>query len=247
MVEVKYIGRLGNHLFTYASARVLAEQLGYCLQAPAIPGFPGTEDAVPGRMYYSPQQTLAYDQFFDAPALVADKRARKILVQAYCQNYAYFREHAAAVRRWYQQPEPATQPDPEAVVCHLRLTDFVDYRWSISLDYYRTVLATLYRGRPVVLVTDDPDHVCLKEFIDRGAMVHRGETVLDDFRMLVAARHLLIGTSTFAWWAAFLSTGRVVAPLPARGYYFRPEYKNEHYLVDEDRYTYVTGVKMFHE
>lgn len=36
MVEVKYLGRLGNHLFTYATARVIAEHLGYALHAPPV-------------------------------------------------------------------------------------------------------------------------------------------------------------------------------------------------------------------
>lgn len=247
MVEVKYLGRLGNQLFTYATARVIAEHLGYQLRAPAIAGFPGTTASVSGQAHEQPQQLILRDQFFSMPDLLRDPRPRKIFIQAYCQNYAYFASQANAVKHWYQQPAPETPPDPDAVVCHLRLTDFVDrYHWGISLDYYRTALETLYRDRPVILVTDDPEHACLADFVACGAEVHRG-SMLEQFRFLVAARQLLIGTSTFAWWAAFLSTGRVVAPLLARGYYFRPEYKNEHYVVDEDRYTYVAGVKMFHE
>ena len=53
MVEVKYIGRLGNNLFQYCLGRIIAEGLGYKLKVDPIPGFPNTNKPVEGLDYSS--------------------------------------------------------------------------------------------------------------------------------------------------------------------------------------------------
>ncbi len=63
MVEVKYIGRLGNNLFQYCFARILAQGLGYKLKAEPIAGFPNTKKEVEGCDYSQgyPVQVIAHD------------------------------------------------------------------------------------------------------------------------------------------------------------------------------------------
>ena len=51
MIEVRYQGRLGNHLFQYCFGRILAEKMGYKLKADPIPGFPATSVPVEGHDY----------------------------------------------------------------------------------------------------------------------------------------------------------------------------------------------------
>jgi hypothetical protein len=244
MVEVQYVGRLGNQLFTYATARVIAEALHYKLAAPPIAGFGGTYNVVLGATHHEPVEKILRDYFPDVAGIIANRTPRKILVAAYCQKYEYIRDRAADVQRWYRQPPPEKPCHPDAVVMHVRLTDFIGYRWAIDIGYYTAVLDTMFRGRPVVIITDDPTHACLRAF-DKYAPTYYRSSPLEDFRCMVAARDLIIGTSTFSWWAAFLSRANVFAPLLQRGYYFRPEYKNEHYVVDDPRYTYIDGVKLF--
>lgn len=247
MVKVKYLGRLGNHLFTYATARVIAEALQYKLVAPPVPGFGGTYNIVSGAVHTNPVEEIIGDDLPDLHSVINNPTRRKIVVAAYCQNYAYLRDRATDIRAWYRQPQPEKALDPDAVVAHVRLTDFAHkYKWAISMDYYVSVIEQNFLGRPLVVITDEPSHPCLG-VLEKYSPAYVSAAPLEDFRQMVAARDLIIGTSTFAWWAAFLSRANVFAPLLARGYYSRPEYKNENFVVDDSRYTYVENVRMLHE
>ena len=39
MIQVNFLGRLGNNLFQYAFGRILAESMGYALRSPKISYF----------------------------------------------------------------------------------------------------------------------------------------------------------------------------------------------------------------
>lgn len=252
MVEIKeYRGRLGNQLFMYAFARVTAEALNYKLVVPPIDGFDGTKDVVDGVAYGIPLYYIGGDAQVDLDALLDNKRPRRILLNGYVQNYAYFAHRAADVRKWLypgaiRQHPTSIVPLPQDIVVHVRMGDYLAHKLSVALDYYTAILNHIAPGRRVYILSDDLDHPALEVF-DKYRPVYYATDTLSAFRFMVAAKTLLIGTSTFGWWAAFLSNAEVFAPLPARGYYSNPEYKNEHFIVDESRYTYIDGVRMFHE
>ena len=51
MIEVRYNkfaykALIGNNMFQYCLGRILAEELGFALQAEAIPGFPNTAERI---------------------------------------------------------------------------------------------------------------------------------------------------------------------------------------------------------
>jgi hypothetical protein len=48
MIEVRYKGQLGNNMFQYCLGRILAEELGFALQAGPISGFSNTEEKIGG-------------------------------------------------------------------------------------------------------------------------------------------------------------------------------------------------------
>lgn len=246
MVEVTYVGRMGNQLFTYATARIIAETLRYKLVAKPIVGFGGTYNIVTGATYHSPVERIVQDELPDLNSILHNSARRKISVAAYCQKYDYVRARASAVKAWYRQPPPENSLHPDTVVIHVRLTDFASkFKWAVSMDYYTAVLDEYFAGRPVVVITDEPTHPCLRA-LDKYKPMYSTSQMMEQFRTLVAAKDLIIGTSTFAWWAAFLSQARVFAPLLSRGYYFGPDNLNENYIVDEDRYHYVENVEMLH-
>jgi len=59
MVEVRYLGRLGNNLFQYCFGRILTENLGFKLKTASIPGFPNTGTQIKGLDYSSyPAQVI---------------------------------------------------------------------------------------------------------------------------------------------------------------------------------------------
>ena len=55
MILFRRRDRLGNWLFEYCFARVLAQRFGYRLAAMPLPGFPGTFAEVWGEEVYGPE------------------------------------------------------------------------------------------------------------------------------------------------------------------------------------------------
>lgn len=241
MIEVKYTGRLGNQLFIYAAGRIMAEEMGYRLSAPPIEGFEGTKEFVDGECHHEPVQEFPVGSLPRVAEIVADRRPRKISLMTYMQNYEHIKGKTQEVRNWYRQPE-GIKADPEAVLVHIRLGDFVELGWALSMDYYTKIIDENFRDRRIVVMTDDPKSPHLSALDKYNMEIHQSGD-LEQFRLLTTAKNLIIGTSTFSWWAAFISDARVFAPIMKRGYYFARFNKNERYIVEEERYTYVKDVE----
>lgn len=240
MVEVRYNGRLGNQLFMYAAGRIIAEEMGYGLSAEPIEGFEGTRDKVEGERHHRPVQMLSPRDHFLVSEIVEDKTSRKIVLKSYMQHYENIREKSDDVRKWFKLPDGA-KADPNCVVVQVRLGDFVRLGWAPSMDYYTRVIDENFAGKKVLIMTDEPSNPLLSEF-DRYHPEFYSGSPQDQLRFATTASDLIIGTSTFSWWSAFLSDARVFAPLMLRGYYsFRP-FRNENYMVKESRYTYIRDV-----
>lgn len=240
MVEVRYNGRLGNQLFMYAAGRIIAEELGYGLSADPIEGFEGTRDKVEGDRHHKPVQMLSPRDHPRVADVVADRTPRKIVLKSYMQNYEHIGLNAEKVRRWFRLPE-GEKADPESVLVHVRLGDFVDLGWAVSMRYYTDIIDEEFEGRKVVVMTDDPESPHLSVFSKYETSYASGDHI-EQFRLMTTANNLIICPSTFSWWAAFLSKARVFAPMMRRGYHsFRP-FRNENYVVNEERYTYIKDV-----
>ncbi|MCI1191406.1 hypothetical protein MOJ79_06085 [Calidifontimicrobium sp. SYSU G02091] len=136
-VELHFVGHLGNNLFQYALARVLAEELGLALQcrpARERPGFDAVERASgivdrldqwhhrfadvplqrPGREIDHPQwrqvmgeQDGWHGHGVDLPFLLRSGRERRIVLRGYFQRTEYVHPWRDRVRRWYRLPPPA--------------------------------------------------------------------------------------------------------------------------------------------
>lgn len=240
MVEVKYIGRLGNKLFTYAASRIIAEEMGYKLCANPIEGFDGTMDIVDGESHSDPVQWVRPGHNTKVSEIIADKSPRKIIIGEYMQRYEHLKNKTKEIRQWYRLPK--TDSDDNSVFISVRLGDYIKLGWSIALDYYTKILDERFEGKQVFVATDEPNSPHLSVFNKYNPKILRCGA-LEQFRLLSSAKNLIIGTSTFSWWAAFLSNATVFAPTLKRGFYFNHRDRNENYMVQEDRYTYIKDVE----
>lgn len=240
MVEVRYNGRLGNQLFMYASGRIIAEEMGYELSADSIDGFEGTNEKVGGRKYEKPVQILRPRDNPNVAEIIADKTPRKIILKSYMQHYENIRDRSEEVRKWFRLPE-GKKADSNSVVVQVRLGDFVKLGWAPSIDYYTRIIDENFTDKKIIVMTDEPCSPHLSELSRYDPEFYSGSPQ-DQFRFATTASNLIIGTSTFSWWAAFLSNAKVVAPIMKRGYYSFKPFRNENYIVKEDRYTYVKDV-----
>lgn len=100
----------------------------------------------------------------------------------------------------------------DSVGVHVRRGDFLlstDPRHKVmDEDYYFKALQS-FKGRRFVIFTDDKEW-CEKVFKGQdfeicGLLGAEVKPAIADFLSLVCCKDYIIGTSTFAWWAAFLS------------------------------------------
>lgn len=260
MVEVEYLGRLGNRLFQYCFARILAEGLGYKLKADPIPGFPNTNQPVEGWDYSSgyPVQTITHDnpryyagdytkalswknKNLKVQDLLQDSSKRKIEVRGYFERYEYYKSYKEIIRRNWLKPGVSIQrsTDPDDVVMHIRLGDAGAYLGRrLPISYYEEALKKA-RGKNVFICTDSPNHPCLKKFEKYRPVIHHADPLQDLFFMM-SFNKIIQSQSTFSWWAGFLSQAReIYSPIPLIGIWssFHPETNLK--VDDESRYDYI--------
>jgi hypothetical protein len=213
MVEVKYIGGLGNRLFQYCLGRIIAETLGFKLKAAPIPGFSSTVRTVEGKDFSDGAvQELGGNQI-DLPAVLENRTPRKVLVHGYFQRYEYYQPFKDAIRKQWLIPDlqpPAQRPGHE-IVLNIRRGDYIQMGWATPFGFFEELLNSTRCDR-VFIVTDVPEDPFFHRFKKyQPVLFHK--TPLEDFAMLLSFKKIVISQSTFSWWAAFLSeAGEIVVP-----------------------------------
>jgi len=207
-------GRLGNQMFAYAFGRLLAEHLGYALDASPVRGFPMTCRIPRGTVVAEPQVWVR-DGTESLEAIAARCAGRCARLRGYFERACHYLPHIERLREWFA---PAARPHASAqTILHIRATDFIRFGKMLPRDYYLQALEALGNPGDIGICTDDPRHELVQYFRARGAVIHHQHD-LGDFALMMGARNLVLSLSTFAWWAAFLSEANVVQPAPAAGW-----------------------------
>lgn len=138
VIEVRYRGRFGNHLFQYCFGRILAEELGFALRAEPISGFPGTAAEVSGAVHEGPVVVLD-GHVVDLPAILRDRSPRRIVLDGYFQRYEYYRPYREPIRAEWLRAADGPSPDIDAgdLALHVRLGDYVAaHDAALPFSYY---------------------------------------------------------------------------------------------------------------
>jgi len=244
MIKVNYIARLGNRLFTYCFGRILAEELGYELVAEPIKGFLGTYKKIRGQRYESPEVIYNQTDLPDLKEILNDKTPRKITVQAYLQRYHYYEKYTDKIRNDWLKLDPL--PDgagPNDIVVSIRLGDFIKINWALSLSFYHNIIDQIQAegvlGK-IFIVSDEINSPLLNSFKKHGA-IFIDKDPIDQLRLMKTAGYIVMSTSTFSWWGAFLSSAhKVYFPIPIHGSW--SENSGKSHRVNESRYVYIENV-----
>ena len=260
--------RLGNWLFEYSFARLLAKRFGYRLTALPMPGFPGTFGVLLGEEVYGPVacwqgnwpfeaysgRRLVREELFQAPG-------QRITLDGLFQRWELIADAREEIREDWLRVEGArpARPSGDFAIC-LRLGDVYSSaneaedgesgpRWSDGVlreEEIRRLVRTVPHER-LYFVTDAPSDPLLAAVRDLGAEVV-SQSAMEDFRFIHSFQKVAICQSTFHWWAAFLGAAREIYFPPCdRGIWSHPEpaqlaHEPGHYgidlRVDEERYVY---------
>jgi hypothetical protein len=204
-------GRLGNQLFTIASTIALALRHGYTPRFPAdwkyrdvfnIPAeWFGEMEPLPGYK----ERCYEYDESLD---FAFDTDNHDSSLSGYLQSPKYWEGYEAEIRQ-YLTPKGCNPGSRDAVGIHYRRGDYVGNPNYVQLgdDYYTEAFEIINDWiKPSVARSDDAAYI---------AQEWDGQicgTELQDFISLAECKEHIISNSTYSWWAAYLSGGKVVAP-----------------------------------
>lgn len=243
MVEVVYQGRLGNNLFQYCFGRILAENLGFKLKASPIPGFFNTNMAVDGNDYSGHPVQILTGHTVDLKHILFDKSKRKIVLNGFFQRYEYYRMYKDLIRNnWFLTDIKAKQEiRPDDIIVCIRRKDAADGIASdqLPLSYYEEALAMTGYNRVFVVTNVSKDPFVLK-FKKKYNAILLPSSTLDNFRLIMLFKKIIMSASTFYWWASFLSDAEeIYAPIPLTGRWSKERPDIDLRVSDEMRYSYV--------
>lgn len=260
MISLRRRDNIGNCLFEYCFARILAERFGYRLEAVPLGGFPGTRTPVAGEEVLGPValwdgmwpfeahsgRPIAWEELHRASG------ARLTLHGAF-QRFDLIADRREDIRNdWLRldNAEPG-RPAGDFAIC-LRFgggpgePGGMDGHTYSAEEVWRLVRTVRYER--LHFVTDQPAHPLLAVLGELGAEVHLARGI-EALRLVRTFQKVAIGQSVLGWWGAFLGEAReIYFPKIDRGRWSHPEparfaYEPEHHgidlrVLDEGRYIY---------
>jgi hypothetical protein len=218
MIDVRYKERMGNRMFQYCLGRILAEDLGFALQAEALPGFPHTKKKIEGFSIQEPVQVLTGHKI-DWAGIRADRSHRRIVLDGWFQRYEYYRPWREKIRQWLAIDPAVRIPNIRpGLVIHVRRTDYIQLGWALPFSYYEEAIeALLPLDGEVWITTDDNHDPFLRKFSKWSPKFFKGNP-LETILFMSRSSQLVMSQSTFSWWPTFLGDmTRVICPLPQTG------------------------------
>lgn len=220
MIETIFQGRLGNNLYQYAYSRILAEKSGYALSfvrksrhfspfgsSQGIVGFP---KATPLVGISNKKPITTYVERFDKPLHPDDIVVNgKVKLDGWFQFTDYFTDYFDSIRAWLQIDPNSAGFDVSSkdLLLNLRLGE--DYNnekrcWVIDNSFYLNILDNFAYDK-LYICTDNPCSSLLDDYKEYSPTIFSSGDALTDFKFVKSFKKIAISTSTFSWWAAFLS------------------------------------------
>lgn len=237
--EVPFGGELGNQLFQIAAV------LGYAEKHDLTPAFHPWRCVFSGRDYGSLFPQLHYTESIRVDSVLIQSTARYEVFprQPWCdlrgmfQSERFFPSDHAVLRTLLAAPRVLEKDiasctsnwnEMPYVALHMRyydrpVVDSTPVMHNLPDHYYAEGLRHLPTELPVVIVTNNPDRARLfaaRHGKGRNCFVQSHRDPLVDFYLLTRSRALVMGNSTFGWWAAWLTSPQTPIFCPVRNKWF---------------------------
>lgn len=243
MVEINFIGRLGNNLFQYVMGRILAEELNYTLSYKYSNGSHNTginnflSSNIKGSSHSTPVETLI-GHVIDLKKILSNSSSRKIILNGFFQRYEYYRPYKERIRKWFVVPR---SQKGNSVICHLRRDDYnQDITGIVNIEYYKNILDTNNFESVSICGTGITDQI--KNSFKKYNPIYINNGVLEDFMTLTTFPNIIMSNSTFCWWATFLSNAqKIFFPLLSKGYWSPQRPDVDLKINDNNRYHFINA------
>lgn len=136
------------------------------------------------------------------------KRGR--IPDVYVQNNEYFDDYREEIRTLFGDGLGHV----DKVAIHVRRGDYVNNSFYVDLtktDYYQRAMA-LFPGEPFLVFSDDIEW-CKEQEMFKGCSFSEGHDEVKDLNIMASCKGVIMANSSYSWWGAYLSKGKIVAPL----------------------------------
>lgn len=259
MINVKYVGRLGNNMFQYSLGRILAESMGLRLNSQPIPEFFRTFEPVNPERIEQYEPIVFNDHVLkinDEPVSVEDivnLKDKAVYLDGWFQRYEYYRPYKEKIREWLHIEDIDVGQTENDAIIHLRMGDCIigdlaKDPYVMPHEYFNKALEIMDFEN--LFICSDPEtlnHPLFKKYMENFSeycpTLLCGDKI-EDFRAIKSFDKIVMSQSTFSWWGAFLSSAsQIFVPVPEPGPHTNEwslESKNVAVFVDdEERYSYL--------
>jgi hypothetical protein len=220
-------GRFANQLYQIAGTIGIARKNGYDFAFPEWKNFDHAER-------FGSAEDIDLQKYFVNPLPVYKGPAlpdqfvhwgyhdvrlwQSCSLSGHLQSLKYF-EHCFDEVKWYfRMKDEYLQNDYCAI--HVRLGDYDDaYHPRLGLEYYLPAIEHFGSDQLFLLFSDDKDTAIkmLQPYLGNRLILSDFWDYLDDFKLMKACRHFIIGNSSYSAMAAILGEApdkKVIAPSP---------------------------------
>jgi len=233
MIEANLGGRLGNQMFQYSVARIIAEKNGYnfFVPDPKNPPYPYPDDPSHHISNFFPDIELGKNdgdikryhientsiQKFD-PSIFDLLDYTKIC--GFWQSEKYLLGYEDKIKNWFKVEMDSDTKKMikkfdinEYCYIHMRGGDYKDHgHWLLTEEYYSNAMSKIKEIKKDIkflIITDDVESS--KDIFPDIEII--SNEMMVDFKMLYYSKYCIISNSTFSWWASWLSNKEIsVAP-----------------------------------
>tara|TARA_R110000824_G_scaffold273600_1_gene462089 strand:+ start:42 stop:818 length:777 start_codon:yes stop_codon:yes gene_type:complete len=212
IIEYDPWGRLGNRMFQYAFAYLLAKQfdceLFYNEGLPNFGIIPKPVDKLQSNIIKA--RSLG-NQHFDFDAI--KNFDGDIIIDSFVQKSKYYINNRQLIREIFGIKN-LDIINKDVLVLHVRGGDYHQLKQFLGLDFYKGLID--YSECPKVkIVTDDPKCETVTKLLEYGCEletntqgpefnINGDRSAMDDMKTLLYSENIALSQSSFAWWPAFL-------------------------------------------
>ena len=214
--------RLGNRMFLFAFAKILADKKQAELYGSPLLNFPNTHN-INSNIPETLNNPISVKAVYGSHSVNYDELLntnRDIIVDSYLQRSEYYIQDREQIKQWFMIPnaDMYAAPEKSELVVHIRETDYKTLGILLNEKFYiegLTKLAALINATKITVVTDNCNAPIIKTLSDTGINILSNvpvntfmhsidEPMIRDYMYMLKSNYLLISQSSFSWWAAFL-------------------------------------------
>tara|TARA_R110000796_G_scaffold20781_5_gene61665 strand:+ start:14032 stop:14805 length:774 start_codon:yes stop_codon:yes gene_type:complete len=218
MVDVEFIGGLGNNMFQYAAGRIIADKKGYNLNTTNLNQldqfFKNVKNITDRKSLNDPVLQIGYETTVGPQTYIEQEVADfkgTIKVKGFFQRHELYNAHRDQLLKWFKTDVKLEKvPGENDLVLHVRLGDYMGLGWQLDTGIFIDILKKENYNK-YFIVTDEPDNPIIDNIlqtVDGGEVVSTDK--ISDFEFLCRSSLLVLSHSSFSWWASFLGNARKV-------------------------------------